>query len=213
MTDKLTWQKFRSLHTGINKDVKSALWNSYKKKEVNTYLELMDEMSLDIPEEVNPYLGLDKPETESVSEPETEPKPNIYIEYAKLLHKLDRFRISMTPKEVRKVENRLSEIAKETRPDNYTCTPTDGWQIWFGPTQQCLLINTSHHLAFICSRSWWQKRYLNAMYVQRELVNEEKQIASLRASYEIRNKLVKRAPLPDVEIMLPTTPAEYTMRG
>lgn len=126
---------------------------------------------------------------------------------------MGRFGISMTVEEKRTIEARLTEIAKETIPKNYKCTPTDGWQIWFGPTQQCLLINTSRKIAFTCSRSWWQQRYLNAMYVQRELVNDEKQIARMRSSYEMRKKLVKRAPLPDVEIMLPTSAAEYRMRG
>ena len=39
------------------------------------------------------------------------------------------------------------------------------------------------------------------------------EIARMRSSYEMRRKLVKRAPLPDVEIMLPTSAAEYRMRG
>jgi len=35
----------------------------------------------------------------------------------------------------------------------------------------------------------------------------------MKAEYDIRKKLVRRAPLPDVEIMVPTTASEYQMRG
>ena len=111
------------------------------------------------------------------------------------------------------MQARLVEIADKTRPSNYHCTPTDGWQIWFGPTQACLLINTTRKLAFTCSRAWWTKRYLNARYVDNQLVHDAKQIDRMRKEYEIRKKLVKRSPLPDVEIMVPTTASEYQMRG
>ena len=46
-----------------------------------------------------------------------------------------------------------------------------------------------------------------------DFVNDAKQIDRMRKEYEIRKKLVKRAPLPDVEIMVPTTASEYQMRG
>ena len=64
-----------------------------------------------------------------------------------------------------------------------------------------------------CSRAWWTKRYLNARYVDNQLVHDAKQIDRMRKEYEIRKKLVKRSPLPDVEIMVPTTASEYQMRG
>lgn len=206
MVDKVAWAEFRKIHSGISREIKSMAWNAYKTDDFKEYLSLCEEANFTTP--------LDVGVTENAEEtPDAVPEDNIFVEYAKLSRRLNRFGISMTAEEKRTIEKRLGEIARETIPDNYHCTPTDGWQIWFGPTQQCLLINTTRKLAFTCSRSWWQKRYLNAMYVQRELVNDEKQIARMRSSYEMRKKLVKRAPLPDVEIMLPTSAAEYRMRG
>ena len=206
MVDKVAWTEFRKIHTGISRELKSSAWNAYKKDDFKEYLKLCEEADFTTP--------LDVGVVDSTEEtPDAVPEDNVFVEYAKLGRRLNRFGVSMAVDEKRTIEARLAEIARETIPDNYKCTPTDGWQIWFGPTQQCLLINTTRKLAFTCSRSWWQKRYLNAMYVQRELVNDEKQIARMRSSYEMRRKLVKRAPLPDVEIMLPTSAAEYRMRG
>ena len=206
MADKVAWAEFRKLHSGVSRELKSMAWNAYKTGDMVEYLRVCEESDfvspLDI--EVEEVIAEDKTTT---------PEPSVYEEYAKLSRRLHRFSISMTPLEIREIEARLAEIAKETTPINYKCTPTDGWQIWFGPTQQCLLINTTRQLAFSCSRSWWQKRYLNAMYVQRELVGDAKQIARMRSGYDMRKKFVPRAPLPGVEIMLPTTAKEYQNRG
>ena len=206
MVDKVAWTEFRKIHSGISRELKSSAWNAYKKDDFKEYLSICQEADFETP--------LDVGIIETVEDtPVAVPEDTVFTEYAKLGRRLNRFGVSMTVDEKRAIEARLAEIARETIPENYRCSPTDGWQIWFGPTQQCLLINTTRKLAFTCSRSWWQKRYLNAMYVQRELVNDEKQIARMRSSYEMRKKLVKRAPLPDVEIMLPTSAAEYRMRG
>jgi len=224
MSDKLSWQEFRKVHTGINKELKTKMWNAYKTQDKETYLEAVEEAEIETPEEAKAYLGIDSDtkSTEEVIEgveavpSETKNKDTsetTFVEYARLMQQLHRFPHAYNDAQKREMEGRLTEIAKETTPINYKCTPTDGWQIWFGPTQQCLLINTTRHLAFTCSRSWWQKRFLNAMYVDKQLVNDAQQIARMRAEYEIRNKLIKRPPLPGVEIMVPTTAREYTIRG
>ena len=234
MSDKLSWQEFRKVHTGINKELKTKMWNAYKTQDKETYLEAVEEAEIETPEEAKPYLGIDseiestEDSTKEVTEDEEVEAPlelvpsetknkdtgeTAFREYTRLMQQLHRFPHAYSAVEKREMERRLAEIAQETSPTNYKCTPTDGWQIWFGPTQQCLLINTTRHLAFTCSRSWWQKRFLNAMYVDKQLVNDAQQIARMRAEYEIRNKLVKRPPLPGVEIMVPTTAREYTMRG
>tara|TARA_B100000902_G_C27287247_1_gene905117 strand:- start:177 stop:923 length:747 start_codon:yes stop_codon:yes gene_type:complete len=144
---------------------------------------------------------------------ESEETLEMFREYSKTMQQLHRFPHAYTPQQKREMEARLVEIADLTRPPNYRCTPTDGWQIWFGPTQACLLINTTRKLAFTCSRAWWTRRYLNARYVDNQLVHDVKNIDRMRKEYELRKKLVKRAPLPNVEIMVPTTASEYQMRG
>tara|TARA_B110001454_G_C12718006_1_gene433426 strand:- start:2891 stop:3469 length:579 start_codon:yes stop_codon:yes gene_type:complete len=192
------------------------MWSAYKEQNAESYMEAIEAAGFEVPEEVMPHLNLSDTDNDGdidVDDAPVSSETDMFREYSKIMQQLQRFPHAFTAEQKREMGNRLVEIADETRPKNYKCTPTDSWQIWFGPTQQCLLINTSRHIAFTCSRAWWTKRYLNGMYVDRQLVNDVKQIARMRASYEIRKKLVKRAPLPDVEIMVPTTAAEYTMRG
>ena len=237
MTDKLNWQGFRSSHKlpSSKKEYKSLMWNAYKEDDRIAYVDAAERAEFEIPEEVKGWLEGPKTELQKLKEDtpvedvpteektpkkksvkkKTSDKPSddLYVEYAQLERKLHRFPHAYDAKQKREMNERLVEIADKTRPSNYKCTPTDGWQIWFGPTQACLLINTTRHIAFTCSRSWWTKRYLNARYVHNQLVHDVKQIDRMRAEYEIRKKLVKRAPLPDVEIMVPTTAADYVMRG
>ena len=121
----------------------------------------------------------------------------------------------MSVQEVREIEALLRESAAATIPDNYHCTPTDSWKIWMGPTQSCLLINTSRKVAFTVSRGWWRTHYLNARYVDRELLPTERGslMDGLRKEYDKKGRLIKRSPLPDVEIMLPRSNKEYNLRG
>lgn len=235
MTDKLNWQGFRSSHKlpASKKEYKSIMWTAYKADDKEAYKQAAEDAGFEIPDEVKlwvegPKTELEKlkgvkdtPEEETVEEPAPEPakeatgeiSPDLYIEYASTMKKLHRFPHAYTAVQKRTMQARLVEIADLTRPLNYKCTATDGWQIWFGPTQQCLLINTTRHLAFTCSRAWWTRRYLNARYVDNQLVHDAKQIDRMKAEYSIRKKLVRRSPLPDVEIMVPTTASDYQMRG
>ena len=231
MADKLNWQGFRSSHKlpASKKEYKSAMWTAYKADDKEAYQKAAEEAEFEIPEEVLSWIEGPKSElqklkeskTETKEEPEEEVKEEVkeedtaemFREYTKTMQMLHRFPHAYNAVQTREMNARLVEIANKTRPTNYRCTPTDGWQIWFGPTQACLLINTTRKMAFTCSRAWWSKRYLNARYVDKQLVNDAKQIDRMRKEYEIRKKLVKRAPLPDVEIMVPTTASEYQMRG
>ncbi len=242
MTDKLNWQGFRSSHKlpASKKEYKSIMWTAYKADDKEAYKQAAEDAGFDIPDEVKSWIEGPKTELEKLKEskeevendsvedtleeveevveekkPELEEKviQEMFVEYAKTMQQLQRFPHAYTVDQKRAMQERLVEIATITRPKNYNCSPTDGWQIWFGPTQQCLLINTTRKLAFTCSRAWWTKRYLNARYVDNQLVHDAKQIDRMRKEYEIRKKLVKRSPLPDVEIMVPTTAAEYQMRG
>ena len=243
MTDKLNWQGFRSSHKlpASKKEYKSAMWQAYKADNKEAYQKAAEEAEFDIPEEVMPWIEGPKSELQKLKESKTEPKEEpkeeveeevkeevkeepkkeveegdtaeLFREYTKTMQMLHRFPHAYNHVQTREMNARLVEIADMTRPPNYHCTPTDGWQIWFGPTQACLLINTTRKMAFTCSRAWWSKRYLNARYVDKQLVNDAKQIDRMRKEYAIRKKLVRRAPLPDVEIMVPTTASEYQMRG
>lgn len=227
MADKLNWQGFRSSHKlpASKKEYKSAMWTAYKADDKEAYQKAAEEAEFEIPEEVMPWIEGPKSELqklkESKTETEEEPKEEVeeedtaemFREYTKTMQMLHRFPHAYNAVQTREMNARLVEIANKTRPSNYHCTATDGWQIWFGPTQACLLINTTRKIAFTCSRAWWTKRYLNARYVDKQLVNDAKQIDRMRKEYAIRKKLVRRAPLPDVEIMVPTTASEYQMRG
>jgi len=217
------------------------MWQAYKAGDKEAYQKAAEEAEFDIPEEVMPWIEGPKSELQKLKESKTEPKEEpkeeveeeveeevkeepkkeveegdtaeLFREYTKTMQMLHRFPHAYNHVQTREMEARLVEIADKTRPPNYHCTPTDGWQIWFGPTQACLLINTTRKMAFTCSRAWWTKRYLNARYVDKQLVNDAKQIDRMRKEYAIRKKLVSRAPLPDVEIMVPVTAADYQMRG
>ena len=52
MSDKLSWQEFRSIHTGIKKEIKSIMWNSYKEQDAERYLEAVKTAGIETPEEV-----------------------------------------------------------------------------------------------------------------------------------------------------------------
>ena len=243
MADKLNWQGFRSSHKlpASKKEYKSAMWAAYKADDKEAYQKAAEEAEFEIPEEVMPWIEGPKSELQKLKESKTEPEEEakeevteeveeevkeepkkaaeeedileLFREYTKTMQQLHRFPNAYNPAKTQEMQSRLVEIAEKTRPPKYHCTPTDGWQIWFGPTQACLLINTTRKIAFTCSRAWWSKRYLNARYVDKQLVNDAKQIDRMRKEYAIRKKLIRRAPLPDVEIMVPTTASQYQMRG
>jgi len=242
MADKLNWQAFRSSHKlpASKKEYKSEMWSAYKSNDKEAYVKAAEEAEFEIPDEVKGWLegpkteleklkGVKEEPVEEANESEEETKeeaktevheekkveidPAVYSEYSKTMQQLQRFPHAFNAQQKKDMQARLVEIADMTRPPTYRCTPTDGWQIWFGPTQACLLINTTRRIAFTCSRAWWTRRYLNARYVDKQLVNDAKQIDRMKAEYDIRKKLVRRAPLPDVEIMVPTTASEYQMRG
>tara|TARA_B100000287_G_scaffold262446_1_gene246965 strand:+ start:1878 stop:2531 length:654 start_codon:yes stop_codon:yes gene_type:complete len=217
------------------------MWAAYKADDKEAYQKAAEEAEFEIPEEVMPWIEGPKSELQKLKESKTEPEEEakeevteeveeevkeepkkaaeeedileLFREYTKTMQQLHRFPNAYNPAKTQEMQSRLVEIAEKTRPPKYHCTPTDGWQIWFGPTQACLLINTTRKIAFTCSRAWWSKRYLNARYVDKQLVNDAKQIDRMRKEYAIRKKLIRRAPLPDVEIMVPTTASEYQMRG
>ena len=106
----------------------------------------------------------------------------------------------------------MTDYATKTRHPKYEVEDTDAWEIWMGPTSKCLLVNATRQFSFSCSRAWWSKNYLNAMYVSRQLVSTEEQFERLVAEKKRTNMFLDRHPLPGVEIMLPTTAREFHLR-
>ena len=118
----------------------------------------------------------------------------------------------MKEEAIEKAMSTMTDYAVKTRHPKYEVEDTDAWEIWMGPTSKCLLVNATRQFSFSCSRAWWSKNYLNAMYVSRQLVHTEEQFERLVAEKKRTNMFLDRHPLPGVEIMLPTTAREFHLR-
>jgi len=115
--------------------------------------------------------------------------------------------------EKKEVAIRLKQIAESTLPAGYTCTPTDSWKLWLGPTSECLLINTTNQMAFKITRTWWQREYNNTIYVDRELLKDNKLIELEKMRYARMGKYVPRHPLPGLECKLPQGVKDIVVNG
>ena len=115
--------------------------------------------------------------------------------------------------EKEKVLDKLTQIAKNTIPKGYTCSPSDSWKLWFGPTSECLLINTTNQMAFKITRTWWQREYNNTIYVDRELLKDNKLIELEKMRYARMGKYVPRNPIPGLECKLPQGVKDITVHG
>ena len=115
--------------------------------------------------------------------------------------------------EKNEVAIRLRRIADSTIPEGYTCAPSDAWKLWFGPTSECLLINTTNQMAFKITRTWWQREYNNTIYVDRELLKDNTLIELEKMRYAKMGKYVPRHPLPGIECKLPQDVKDITVHG
>lgn len=221
MSERMTWQKFRKTHTGLNKEQKSILWDAYKEDE-EEYHHLCEKFAVQITtEEVAEITEVEEvEEVEEISvkgleksEPVSEESFEEMVErYNKITRKLDRFERSMRPEVKLEANNLLLKYAKATIPADYTCEETDAWELWLGPTQESLLINATRETAFICTRSWWSTHFMNARYVERRMGNPET-LERMKARYGFRKKLLHRSPLIGIEIKLPTTARDFKLRS
>jgi hypothetical protein len=220
MSQALTWNQFRSLHKGTPKNELSELWSKYKD---GTYSFPVEDTS---PAKVieEPKSQADSAEGESseatiedTSEEITEiAKPEILQlckDYEKALKRLSLWGDRFTEEQVAETYSRLSEIAKQTLPEGYSCTPTDSWKLWLGPTSECLLINTSRGMAFTVMRDWWSKYYQNTIYVDRELLNNNNLILSEIQRYARKGNYLPRSPVVGVECKLPQGVKDIQLRG
>lgn len=200
--EDLTWDTFSPIVKGMPRKHKSALWTAYKEEDhevlVSIYKSIQDgTFSVEEVEEV-----------EEVVEEEVD----YLAEYTRISNKLTRFAPSMKEEIIEKAMAMMADYAVKTRHPKYEVEDTDAWEIWMGPTSKCLLINSTRQFSFSCSRAWWSKNYLNAMYVSRQLVHTEEQFERLIAEKKRTNMFLDRHPLPGVEIMLPTTAREFHLR-
>lgn len=230
MTTKLTYNEFRSAHKGTAQKEISKLWKEYKE---GSYTLPVDEPKAkpvkETPVEKSPYdEGLSVEEEihsqMKISDMVMEEHPDLLKdeeptlnelckEYDKLRVKMDKFAFKFVGDAMEKGQARLKELAELTRPKGYTCSPTDSWKIWFGPTSMCLLINTTNMMGFRVTREWWQKHYQTTIYVDRELLTNN-DIMRIEAQKLARSGCyIPRTPVIGVECKLPQGVKDIQMRG
>ena len=143
MTTKLTYNEFRSAHKGTaQKRFPNCGKNTRKALTPFPWMNQRPKQSKKTPVEESPLV-------EEVEEPTLN---ELCKEYDKLRVKMDKFAFKFVGDAMEKGQARLKELAELTRPKGYTCTPTDSWKIWFGPTSMCLLINTTNMMGFLESQ-------------------------------------------------------------
>ena len=208
---ELSYNQFRSLHKGTPQKEISSLWVNYKD---GKYHLPTDEPTV-TPEETPEVL-----EVEVVEEkPEIEEKTSLVNigdlceEYMRLQRKMKLLGPRLTQEDIELGLDKLEEIAKQTIPEGYSCTPTDSWKIWFGPTSKSLLINTTNPMAFEVTREWWQVHYQNTIYVDRELLNNNDLIDSEIRRYYKMGRFLPRTPVVGTECKLPQGVKDIQIRG
>lgn len=206
----MKWNEFRSLHKGKSQAKISELYGLYKDGQyeiptdaTSTTDEVKDTKATKMKEAVK----------KSKSQPKVETTEDLMKEYKRLSSRLTRFGKSMTDEVKAEAEARLRELAQLTAPRNYKCESTDGWKLWTGPSQASLLVNETRRVAFRVSRAWWQGNYQGAKYVSYETVAEQATLDSISNQYLRKRALVPRPPLSGVEIKLPKSAREVTLRG
>ena len=208
MTTKLTYNQFRSAHKGTPRKEISNLWNLYKEGEYTFPPE----------EETQPQEPITETPVETVAPIEKVPEKSASMD--ELCKELDHLRTTMSKftfrfsKEAKEAgRKRMMEIAKLTIPKGYTCSPTDSWKIWFGPTSICLLINTTNMMGFRVTREWWQKNYQTTLYVDRELLPNNDLMVTEANKLARSGQYVPRTPLVGIECKLPQGVKDIQMRG
>lgn len=217
---EVTYNQFRSLHKGTPQAKISKLWKKYKdgKYELPA-VEGQDFVTINEGE-----LYIVPPEPPAAEEVVEAPKPKaeeteeenvgkLCTEYMRLQKKLKLLGPRLSEQDRQVGLDRLQEIATKTIPKEYTCTPTDSWKIWFGPTSKSLLINTTNQMAFEITREWWQIHYQNTIYVDRELLKNNDLIDMEIRRYFRLGRFLPRTPVVGVECKLPQGVKDIQMRG
>lgn len=208
MTTKLTYNQFRSAHKGTPRKEISNLWNLYKEGEYTFPPE----------EETQPQEPITETPVETVASIEKVPEKSASMdelckEFDHLRTKMSKFTFRFSKEAKEAGRKRMMEIAKLTIPKGYTCSPTDSWKIWFGPTSICLLINTTNMMGFRVTREWWQKNYQTTLYVDRELLPNNDLMVTEANKLARSGQYVPRTPLVGIECKLPQGVKDIQMRG
>jgi len=238
---EVTYNQFRGLHKGTPQKELSKLWKKYKDGKYNLPQAEQPKPEITVPVgvvEVNIKPGEDesygteddeviirKLGTDKVAKPPVEvnePKPAVNKgpsrlekcnEYERYRKELRRFPYKYNEEETKKIRARMQQYADDTRPEGYFCEPTDSWKIWFGPTRECLLINTTRQLAFKVDRDWWKDHYQTTIYVDRELLDDPTHIETEKMRYARKGQYLPRTPIVGVECKLPKSVKDIKMRG
>ena len=232
---KLKYNAFRGLHKGQPQSEISKLWKAYKEGEYSPEtaepVEAPNELSVEeeihsqvkiaaMVDEEHPNLLKDKPlveatEAEHATDSDVEVgknKMSLCNDFNRAVRRFARFGSSMKESEAKKYEKRLAEIAKKTMPKGYSCSPTDSWKIWFGPTSKCLLINVTNEMAFKIDRDWWQRNYQTTVYVDRSLLKSNDLMDSEALRYAKKGRYLPRYPIVGVECKLPQSYHDIKLR-
>ena len=219
MSDKLTWIEFRRAHPGLDKKAKSALYQAYKADEQEKYLELLDGTGIESIYDTTPETKevskeiVEKPnKSEDTVDSEEVSLTEMLRLYNRATKRLITWGPSMALEEKAKAHSILTEYAAKTMQHmnpKYICTDTDAWERWEGQEGYCILFNATRGFAFECSRTWWNHHYQGARYVQAHTFRELGRMDQIKEKYLRQHKYINRAPLPDVEIMLPRTARDF----
>jgi len=213
MPTELTYNQFRSAHKGTTKSELSNLWTQYK---AGDYIFPAEEAPAEPEASIDEIT--DAPE-EVVTEAPVEPRHKVLDtneackEFDRLRTHMKKFAWKYNGDVLEEGRLRMVELANQTLPKNYSCTPTDSWKIWFGPTAICLLINTTNLMGFRVTRQWWQENYQTTVYVDRELLSSNDLIVSESTRLLKLGKFVPRTPLVGIECKLPQEFKDIQMRG
>lgn len=216
-----SYNEFRNLHKGTPQKEISKLWKQYK------------EGSYELPSSSEEHSFEPTEEVQIATEPTISKENNDVVitvpktpeqkkeltkldkchEFERFRKELEKFPMRYNETETDKILQKMKQFAKDTIPESYICEPTDSWKAWFGPTQDCLLINTTRQVAFKADRGWWKIHYQNTIYVDRELLNDNTLMELERMRYARKGAYIPRTPIVGVECKLPRSVKEIRIRG
>ena len=228
---------FRKAHKGLTKQQKSALYQAYKEDDVEKYTEVISTTGLEPVSTVMEHMAgsdtvveagdneISEPpvvETKKVEEVEEVEEVKVggtdlsLLEMIKHYNRASKRLItwgpSMAESEKAKANIILKKYAKKTLNHinpKYKVTDTDAWEKWEGQEGYCILMNQTRGFAFECSRVWWNHHYSGARMVHTHTFTERGRLDTLRNKFIRQKRYIHRAPLPDVEIMLPRTARDF----
>jgi len=207
----LSYNEFRSAHKGVAQSEISTLWKMYKDGDYKVPEAEVEEPVIEEPVIEEPVVEVAPPAPPAPPAQPEKSKLDLCNDFNRAMNRMQT--MTLTPEVEKEVLSRLRAIAADTIPEKYECAPSDSWKIWFGPTQECLLINTTQQMAFKVDRKWWSRNYQTTVLVDRELLNDTRLIEAESLRYARMKRYVPRYPLVGVECKLPQSYHDIQMRG